>query len=363
MQHQKLANGAAGKDARPAYIGMDSATPHHLDAAAVREAMRGHWPSTLPALGIEAAFLTGRHGPCPGCGGRDRFRFDDRDGLGGFICGRGGDPLAGDGFALLEHVHGWGFSEALAAVAGLLGMSGSFARPSRRTPHNAPAVADEVERERSRQALRRQFKEAAPLAADSPAVRYLEARKLVLTAYPAVLRDELATYWAPAEPKPLELGRCPAMVAAIQGPAGQLVGLHRTYLAGGSKARFTHPQTGEALPAKKMRAAWPGATKGAAVRLHAAGEHLVIGEGIETALAAHIATGRPAWAALSAGGLARLILPDTVQDVLIAADADPAGEQAARALAARLIAQGRTARIAAPAAGDWADALAEVAHV
>jgi len=90
----------------------------------VRERARGNWPAILERLGIDAAALRNRHGPCPGCGGRDRFRFDDQE-IGRFFCGGGGaDPVSGDGFALLQHVHGWTAREALERVAEACGMDG-----------------------------------------------------------------------------------------------------------------------------------------------------------------------------------------------------------------------------------------------
>ena len=82
---------------------------------------RHRWPEILTATGIAPECLSGKHGPCPGCGGRDRFRFDNRDGRGSFVCGRGGDPLAGDGFSLLAHVYGWPAKETLDRVARILG--------------------------------------------------------------------------------------------------------------------------------------------------------------------------------------------------------------------------------------------------
>lgn len=71
------------------------------------------WRTTLAGLGIDGHLLDGRHHPCPGCGGRDRFRFDNRDGRGPFICGQGGgEVLAGDGWDLLRHVFGWDWKKA-----------------------------------------------------------------------------------------------------------------------------------------------------------------------------------------------------------------------------------------------------------
>lgn len=41
----------------------------------VGAAARGRWPEILPALGVPAEALSRKHGPCPGCGGSDRFRY------------------------------------------------------------------------------------------------------------------------------------------------------------------------------------------------------------------------------------------------------------------------------------------------
>jgi DNA primase len=75
-----------------------------------------------------------------------------------------------------------------------------------------------------------------------------------------------------------------------------------------------------------------------------------------------------AWAALSAGNLATgLILPESVRAVVIAADADKAGEDAAETAAARWTNEGRRVRIARPevAGRDFNDILCsrmEAAH-
>lgn len=105
----------------------------HTDIPAL---VRGRWREILPALGIPTEYLTNRHGPCPGCGGRDRYRFDDREGRGTFVCGGGGDTLTGDGFDLLMHVHGWSRQEVFRAVSEYLGMASSL--PPRKPPQRPP---------------------------------------------------------------------------------------------------------------------------------------------------------------------------------------------------------------------------------
>ena len=49
--------------------------------AEVKQQANGKWPDILATLGVPVS-ANGKHGPCPGCGGKDRFRFDNKDGDG-----------------------------------------------------------------------------------------------------------------------------------------------------------------------------------------------------------------------------------------------------------------------------------------
>nr|WP_264757533.1 primase-helicase zinc-binding domain-containing protein [Klebsiella pneumoniae] len=64
----------------------------------VTHAAAGRWPSVLAGLSIDVPDSSRRHSPCPACGGKDRFRFDD-NGRGSFICNQCG---AGDGLDLIK---------------------------------------------------------------------------------------------------------------------------------------------------------------------------------------------------------------------------------------------------------------------
>ena len=112
------------------------------------------------------------------------------------------------------------------------------------------------------------------------------------------------------------------MLGRIRGDDGQTISLHRTYLENGQKA----PQR----EAKKVLSA---GINGAAVRLFEPTEELAIAEGIETALAIHLSTGRPVWAALNAGNMEKLWLPETVRRISIYADNDANGEYDGQACA------------------------------
>jgi putative DNA primase/helicase len=144
-------------------------------------------------------------------------------------------------------------------------------------------------------------------------------------------------------------GVWPAMVALVtRGSDGTPLGIHRTFLAcDGSGNAPVDPQ--------KMML---GPCRGGAVRLGLQGDMLMVGEGIETCLAAMRATGHPAWAALSTFGLRTLDLPEFARDVIVLADGDEAGEAAARACAWRWQREGRRVRIARPPQGmDFNDML------
>ena len=60
----------------------------------VKAAAAGQWQRVFETLGFPDIEI-GVHGPCPKCGGTDRFRlFDDFNETGGMICGAGGCNVA-----------------------------------------------------------------------------------------------------------------------------------------------------------------------------------------------------------------------------------------------------------------------------
>ena len=148
-----------------------------------------------------------------------------------------------------------------------------------------------------------------------------------------------------------EGGRHPAMVASVVDAMGAPIALHRTYLARDGRGKAN---------ADPQRASL-GPVWGGAVRLDPLdpARPLVIGEGIESAASAGRLAGCPAWAALSAGNLARgLALPLEARRVVVAVDPDGPGERAAAEAAGRWQGEGRTVALARPdGAGDFNDVL------
>ena len=147
-------------------------------------------------------------------------------------------------------------------------------------------------------------------------------------------------------------GEQPVMLARVEGPQG-LVGMHLTLLKPDGSGRLE----------KKLAAG--SKPLGGAIRLYPleAGKPLALTEGIETGLAVHQATGWPVWSCVSAVGLERVQLPAEVLEVVIAADHDKAGLEAANGLARRLLAESRKVRLATPPREgmDWLDVVGGVA--
>jgi hypothetical protein len=78
----------------------------------------GRWYEILTFLGVPAHHLTGKHGPCPMCGGKDRFRWTNKHERGLYICSGCGN---GNGITLLMKFKGWDKAGAGAAVGLITG--------------------------------------------------------------------------------------------------------------------------------------------------------------------------------------------------------------------------------------------------
>ena len=317
---------------------------------AMKQRAHGRWTSILGALGVDERLLNKKNQPCPiaGCGGKDRFQYTDKFGEGNYFCRSCG---SGGGFRLAQAVLGLRGGELLDRLERHLGST---------TPQSS-AVAGGPSPAQMKALCQRIWSEARPVSAGDEVDCYLRNRGLQLQAYPRSLRFHPALGYyekQSGQKRSKKVAEYPAMLACVQGADGLAVTLHRTYLKEGKKALG-----GES---KKVLSA---GINGAAVRLDDAGEELAISEGIETALAVKLSTGKPVWAALNCGNMEKLWIPATVRRVCIYADNDAdaefSGQVSAFALARRLVKeskvaqQPRTVQVFVPRheGTDWADVL------
>lgn len=149
------------------------------------------------------------------------------------------------------------------------------------------------------------------------------------------------------------IGKYPALVAPLTGQDRRIVALHRTHLAlDGHKAD---------VPIVRKVTAASGPLSGACIELHEPYRGCIgVAEGIETALGAWLATDVPTIAAYSAASLRSYQWPSAVQKLIVFADADLAGREAADVLRARAIAARLRVEVVAPSndGADWADVWA-----
>ena len=338
-----------------------------VDFDAVAQAARGHWRELLTRLNVDAHSLHGKHCACPGCGGKDRFRFDDKDGNGTFVCSQGGgELLAGDGFILLEHVHGWNRSQSFQAVKEALGMERNPApMPTFPGPGEKKAPEKKINYRKELSKVKETWSQSKPLRG-TPAETYLESRGILTDTIPvdAHLRfHPWLTQYQKTDTGFAVIHDGPAMVALVTNIHEEILGIHKSFLQpdGSGKATISG---GNAKFLKKCAERM----NGGAVRIFPVGENgmIGIGEGIESVLAgATIARKKggilPVWAALNTTLLADWIPPAVAKNIAILADNDAAGLKAARQLQERMRQfrpDAQTDILTPPYSGmDWNDAL------
>jgi len=277
-----------------------------------RDIAKGKWRGILVQLGVEQRHLTGKHGPCPICGGKDRFRYDDKLQAGNWICGQCG---SGDGFELLMALKGCDFKTIAQEVDQIVGNL-QIEKPR---PKKDPKIR-----------LRQIGNSLEHTTGKDPVSLYLRNRGITgITSYALRLHPNLA-YFDQGQ----VIGTYPAMVAKIENAKGGTESFHITYLtADGHKAK---------VPAQKKVMAPVNTINGGAIRLAPFAAHIAITEGIENALAVMEGEGLPCWACVSANGMQTFQPPEGVKCVSIYGDNDDSftGHVAASLLAQRLTAEG-----------------------
>ena len=195
-----------------------------------------------------------------------------------------------------------------------------------------------------------------PVTGGDPVSLYLRRRGLAGPVPEHLHLHPRLTYWDGLDGG--DRGTWPAMIAPLIRHDGAVLALHRTYLTpDGNKAP---------VPIVKKLTGAAGPLAGACIPLHDPQQGVIgIAEGIETAQAAHLASGLPTVAAYCAGNLAAYTWPPGVRRIVVFADADPAGAAAAQSLKARAMRAGLSVGVMTPTTpgADWCDVWAQRAAV
>jgi hypothetical protein len=284
--------------------------------------------ATAEALGaiLKRISSTERAGPCPKCGGRDRFAVNTKKQAWHCRgCAKGGGVVD-----LVMHIRSCDFKQAIGFLTGFGSMPDPQAHPTQPTAPQKPEPKDSDNREAALTIWRRR----RAIAEDNPVWRYLrEARR-----YDGLIPATLGFLPARGE-------HPPCMIAAIgltDEPEPGVLAISDSALRGVHLTRLRPDGSGKAGTDVDKLTFGKGSL-GTPVVLAPVNDllGLAITEGIEDGLSVHEATGLGAWAALGAGRMAALAdaVPAYVECVTVCGHRDQ-GERGARELAARLIDRG-----------------------
>jgi hypothetical protein len=259
-------------------------------------------------------------GPCPVCGGQDRFGVNIKKQVWNCRgCGKGGDAIG-----LAQHAGGVTFAEAVAALAG------ETLACFESSPRKHDPLDDDGRRRR--QTGRWLWAQRGPLAASIAEIYLREARR-----YRGPLPATLG-FLRPFKDYP------PALIAAFAMPEEAEPGVLRVPLDVDAVQLIALKPDGSGKADVEIQKRTVGSHKGVPIVVAPPNDLLAISihEGVEDALSAHEATGLGAWASGGASFLPPLAdaVPTYVETVTVVAHSDEAGRIGARALARRLVARG-----------------------
>ncbi|MCB0252131.1 MAG: toprim domain-containing protein [Anaerolineae bacterium] len=302
----------------------------------IQDRAQGKWRYILTHIGLTSRQLDGRHQPCPICGGKDRFRWTDTNGSGGYYCNNSNCGPGG----------------GVNLVMGFLKCD--FVTAKREIEKYLPDAPIQVKK-----AQDRKFDPAVlwdkclPLEKGDPAWQYLTRRGVEFRGRPpSEMRfTPRARYFEMIDDRP-QVSYHPALVARFLSAAGDDMTLQWIYVeSDGSPAKVNK---GKVLAQRPMPQA-------GAVRLARPSSHMGVAEGLVTSLSATRLFGVPTWATLSANGMLKWVPPEGVTEVTIFGDADDSfeGQHKAFGLAYRLRHMGIHVNVRLPPiiGEDWNDEL------
>lgn len=278
----------------------------------LNELTRWRWRSILSDLGIDLKYLSNKHTSCPICGGKDRFRFDDKNGMGTFYCNTHGP---GNGFILAMQWLGCDAKTTSKKIMSIV-QGGVMTEKTNN-------CTNDVEKNTAR--IKKIHRGLCRITIDNAAGKYLSHRGIKNMPNKDCYFHPAIAYYDGIEKQ----GDYPAMVSVFRTSENEVATYHITYLTNdGMKAPV--PSVKKIMPVIHP-------ISGSAIKLFRPNVILGISEGIETALSVEQNEGVTCWAAGSANGMINVAIPDEIKCVIIYSDNDYTGKSAAYQLATRLL--------------------------
>ena len=263
------------------------------------EAVKNKWALVFKYYGLPP--ITGKNhfkGKCPICSQRGKFRIDDKNGSGSYICVCG----AGNGWELLSLTQGKDFKTLASEVDEVIGNTPTIT-------NNVPKIINSVDSLRAK--VLNKFNKLQEIKG-SLAESYFSNREI------KVIPQTNVKFCTEERHNGSKLG---AIYSIATDAKNNPCYLHRTFLDGDKKAGIDAP--------KKMNSLQDDSylehASSIAVRLTPSASTLGIAEGIETALSCTQIYKCNTWSTLNAGLMKKFRAPEGVEHLIIFADTDKNG--------------------------------------
>ncbi|HDH9217658.1 TPA: toprim domain-containing protein [Escherichia coli] len=307
------------------------------------DAVKGQWAKIFAHYGLPP--ITGRKhfkGKCPICGQKGKFRIDDKDGRGTYICTCG----SGNGFQLLERTQGKDFKTLADEIDVLIGNQ----------REKEAILPTKINKNNLFQRITGCYSKL-PILKNTPAMQYLQNRGVF-----ELPLDNVR--YCDHQPVRNSSDKFQAIWSLATDAKGQLCYLHRTYLQGDKKAPLDI--------VKKMTAVqddnYLEYAESVAIRMFLVDTTLGIAEGIETALSCKQLYGVNTWSVINTNFMKKFKAPKGVIHLVIFTDMDwnAAGHAAAMECAHKNLLSNNdveTVSVRWPDNGDFNDMLTEACEV
>lgn len=259
------------------------------------DAVVGNWGKVFNYYGLPP--ITGNHhfkGKCPICEAKGKFRIDDKNGQGTYIC----KCSSGTGWSLLEKTQGKDFKTLAREIDGILG----------NTYNGVSQPRDITQSEKIRNKVLNKFNKLKLLNGTNASIyfknRGIEAHEINNVRF--------------CENDKTPDGMFSAIYSIASDSKGNACYLHRTFLDGSKKADIKNNKKMLSL----QEDTYLEHAQSVAIRLSDVSSTLGIAEGIETALSCKQKYKCNTWATLNASLMKRFIAPKGVKHLIIFADTD-----------------------------------------
>ena len=324
----------------------------YIKANDIKSKLRGRWLNVYLSLAPQlnnAVNKFGTHVTCPVHGGihGDAFRLDNKNSDGAAYCNTCGKFL--DGIEVLRWVNNWTFRETIERLDDYINglhindLSSGYYNNQTKSINSYSCEPNNSDIEKRRKSVERIIKTSSKTPLDAH-LSYFEKRGIYPIAAPSLRYHAGLPYYYNGKPIINSIGEWvyyPCIVGIYKNASG-ISGISRIYLdkdgnKAGEQLKLDLSRMGLSEDNPPVKVAYKiESLSGSAVRLGSIGETVAICEGIETGIALKNSGLTSVLACTTATLMQAIYIPSFVKNIVIYADGDDAGINAASELTGRL---------------------------